>query len=180
MNDVVKNIIPLGNGERGAMGVYRAQYDEFSRRVYDCILNGNLECIRVADAEENVGKLDDICYVTDTEVHAYQVKWTNNDDTFTYIDFKSLIKQVAEGWKKIKAIYPSKVVIPHLLTNRKCSTADRSIKGNDGKTLGTFADYVENVITPLCSSAELSDKWAVMLDELNKVTGLTEKQSSEF
>lgn len=180
MNDVVKNIIPLGNGERGAMGGYRAQYDEFSRRVYDCILNGNLECIRVADAEENVGKLDDICYVTDTEVHAYQVKWTNNDDTFTYIDFKSLIKQVAEGWKKIKAIYPSKVVIPHLLTNRKCSTADRSIKGNDGKTLGTFADYVENVITPLCSSAELSDKWAVMLDELNKVTGLTEKQSSEF
>lgn len=180
MNDVVKNIIPLGNGERGAMGGYRAQYDEFSRRVYDCILNGNLECIRVADAEENVGKLDDICYVTDTEVHAYQVKWTNNDDTFTYIDFKSLIKQVAEGWKKIKAIYPSKVVIPHLLTNRKCSTADRSIKGNDGKTLGTFADYVENVITPLCSSAELSNKWAVMLDELNKVTGLTEKQSSEF
>ena len=180
MNDVVNNIIPLGNGERGAMGGYRAQYDEFSRRVYDCILNGNLECIRVADAEENVGKLDDICYVTDTEVHAYQVKWTNNDDTFTYIDFKSLIKQVAEGWKKIKAIYPSKVVIPHLLTNRKCSTADRSIKGNDGKTLGTFADYVENVITPLCSSAELSDKWAVMLDELNKVTGLTEKQSSEF
>ena len=180
MNDVVKTRIPSGNGERGAMGGYRAQYDEFSRRVYDCILNGNLECIRVADAEDNVGKLDDICYVTDTEVHAYQVKWTNSDDTFTYIDFKSLIKQVAEGWKKIKAIYPTKVVIPHLLTNRKCSTADRSIKGNDGKTLGTFADYVVNVITPLCSSAELSDKWAVVLDELNETTGLTEGQSSEF
>ena len=180
MNDVVKNIIPSGNGERGAMGGYRAQYDEFSRRVYDCILNGNLECIRVADAEENVGKLDDICYVTNTEVHAYQVKWTNNNDTFTYIDFKSIIKQVAEGWKKIKAIYPTKIVIPHLLTNRKCSTADRSIKGNDGKTLGTFADYVVNVITPLCSSTELSDKWAVVLDELNETTGLTESQSSEF
>lgn len=180
MNDVVKTIIPSGNGERGAMGGYHAQYDEFSRRVYDCILKGNLEYIRVADAEENVGKLDDICYVTDTEVHAYQVKWTNNDDTFTYIDFKSLIKQVAEGWKKIKAIYPTKVVIPHLLTNRKCSTADRSIKGNDGKTLGTFADYVVNVITPLCSSTKLSDKWAVVLDELNETTGLTERQSSEF
>ena len=180
MNDVVKTIIPSGNGERGAMGGYRAQYDEFSRRVYDCILKGNLECIRVADAEENVGKLDDICYVTDTEIHAYQVKWTNNDDVFTYIDFKSLIKQVAEGWKKIKAIYPTKVVIPHLLTNRKCSTADRSIKGNDGKTLGTFADYVVNVIKPLCSSEELSDKWAVLLDELNEATGLTERQSSEF
>ena len=62
MNDVVNNIISLGNGERGAMGGYRAQYDEFSRRVYDCILNGNLECIRVADAEENVGKFDDIFY----------------------------------------------------------------------------------------------------------------------
>ena len=42
MNDVVKTIIPSGNGERGAMGGYRAQYDEFSRRVYDFILNGDL------------------------------------------------------------------------------------------------------------------------------------------
>lgn len=180
MNDIVKTIIPSGNGERGAMGGYRAQYDEFSRRVYECILNGHLECIRVADAEENVGKLDDICYVTDNEVHAYQVKWSNNDDTFTYVDFKLLIKQVAEGWKKIKTLYPTKVVIPHLLTNRKCSTADKSIKGKDGKTLGSFADYVANVITPLCSSAELTGKWAVVLDELNETTGLTKDESLEF
>lgn len=67
-----------------------------------------------------------------------------------------------------------------MLTNRKCSSADRSIKDNDGKTLGTFADYVVYVITPLCSSAELSDKWIVVLDELNETTGLTERQSSEF
>lgn len=56
-------IIPPATGERAAMGGYVPQYDEFSRRVYDHILQGDLVEIRVADAEENVGKLDDILHI---------------------------------------------------------------------------------------------------------------------
>ena len=91
---------PNGTGERAAMGGYTHQYDEFARRVYDCILDGSLESIRVADAEENVGKLDDICYVTGTEVHGYQVKWSNIDNTFKYKDFKELLPEIVDGWRK--------------------------------------------------------------------------------
>ena len=71
--DTKSNILPSGVGERAAMGGYLPQYDEFACRVYDCILDKSLEEIRVADSEENVGKLDDICFVTKDEVHAYQV-----------------------------------------------------------------------------------------------------------
>ena len=88
LEDIIlkKTIIPNGTGERAAMSGYAHQYDEFARKVYDCIIDGSLEEIRVADADENVGKLDDICYVTEKEVHGYQVKWTNTDNSFKYID----------------------------------------------------------------------------------------------
>lgn len=51
-------------GERGSQGGYFPQYEEFAIRVYDAMVSGDLEEIRFADMEENVGKLDDIVYVT--------------------------------------------------------------------------------------------------------------------
>ena len=47
-------------GERGSQGGYFPQYEEFAIRVYNAMLSGDLEEIRVADMVENVGKLDDI------------------------------------------------------------------------------------------------------------------------
>lgn len=70
-------IIYTLKGERAAIGGYLPQYDEFAICVYGAIENGELEEIRVADMEENVGKLDDVVYVTTNDVHAYQIKWSN-------------------------------------------------------------------------------------------------------
>lgn len=50
-------------GERGSQGGYFPHYEEFAIRVYDAMVSGDLEKIRFADMEENVGKLDDIVYV---------------------------------------------------------------------------------------------------------------------
>lgn len=105
-------------GERAAMGGYLPQYDEFAIGVYDAITSGDLEEIRVADIEENVGKLDDVVYVTTQEVYAYQVKWTTTDDKMSYLDFKALIPEIVEGWRKLKRLYPDKTVKPKLLTNK--------------------------------------------------------------
>ena len=106
-------------GERAAMGGYKAQYIEFAQKVYDCMLNESLVEIRVADSEENVGKLDDICYVTKTEVHAYQIKWTINNSTFGYSNFEVLLPKVVDGWLRLRKLYPDRVVYPYLLTNRR-------------------------------------------------------------
>ncbi len=107
-------------GERYAVRGYKPQYEEFAKRVYDSIVNGTLVEIRVADFDENVGKLDDICYVTNDGVYAYQVKWSNTNRVVTLSEFKSLLSEILDGWKKIQKLYPGKTVFPHLLTNRKC------------------------------------------------------------
>ena len=106
------------HGERNAISGYLPQYEEFARRVYDSILEGAFVEMRVADYDENVGNLDDICYVTTNEVHAYQVKWSNIDAVFKLGDLKALLPKIAKGWEKIRKLYPSKTIIPHLLTNR--------------------------------------------------------------
>lgn len=108
-------------GERNAMSGYLPQYEEFARCIYDHLVDGTLVEMRVADYDENVGKLDDICYVTTTEVHAYQVKWSIKDRVLRMAEFKSLLPEVVDGWEKIQAIYPNKKVVPHLLTNRERS-----------------------------------------------------------
>ena len=108
-------------GERNAMSGYLPQYEKFASCVYDHLVDDTFVEMRVADYDKNVGKLDDICYVTKTEVHAYQVKWSNTDRVLRLAEFKSLLTEIVDGWKKIQALYPDKTVIPHMLTNRKRS-----------------------------------------------------------
>lgn len=173
-------IMPKANGERGAMGGYVPQYDEFACRAYDCILNESLVEIRVADAEDNVGKLDDICYVTTDYVHAYQIKWSNIDDTFKYLDFFELLPTLVDGWRKLCQLYPSKIVIPHLLTNRKCSSKDRSIKNKAGKIVGSFSDFVSEVLIQLKDDDTIEPKWNDIIQEVKTESTLTDEEWRNF
>lgn len=152
-------------GERAAVGGYTPQYIEFARKVYDCILNESLVEIRVADSEENVGKLDDICYVTKTEVHAYQIKWTINDSTFGYSDFKGLLPKVVEGWLKLRKLYPDRMAYPYLLTNRR-GVDGQSIEDNNKVELGYFSDFRKEVLGNLQSGAEVPTKWNDVVSNL--------------
>ena len=109
MSNTDKDITYTLKGERAAMGGYLAQYDTFAIGIYDAMEAGTLEEIRVADMEENVGKLDDVVYATTDKVFAYQIKWSTDDDkTIAYPAFKELIKQAVEGWRKLKQLYPDK------------------------------------------------------------------------
>ena len=183
LEDIIlkKTIIPNGTGERAAMSGYAHQYDEFARKVYDCIIDGSLEEIRVADADENVGKLDDICYVTEKEVHGYQVKWTNTDNSFKYIDFKDLLPQIVDGWRKLISLYPNKKVIPHLLTNRPYSENDRSICNKEGLVIGPFIQYKSDVLDKLKGGCSTIDaKWADALAELKEFSTLTDEEEPLF
>lgn len=167
-------------GERAAIGGYKPQYDEFARCVYDCILDDSLEEIRVADDEENVGKLDDICYVTTDKVHAYQVKWTTVDHHITYNDFCDYLKGIVDGWRKLCVLYRNKTVVAHLLTNRECSLQDRSIVNNAGKKIGGFNDFVTNVLPKLCVGDVVPTEWYDIIPQLKASIGLKDEEWSHF
>lgn len=164
--DTKSNILPIGAGERAAMGGYLPQYDEFACRVYDCILDKSLEEIRVADSEENVGKLDDICFVTKDEVHAYQVKWTTVEANITYLNFQEFLIGVVWGWQKLCKLYPHKHVIPHLLTNRALSSQDKSLMSENGEPIGRFVDFCSEVIPALKEGRNVNAKWDKVIKDL--------------
>lgn len=167
-------------GERGSQGGYFPQYEEFAIRVYEAMVSGDLEEIRVADMEENVGKLDDIVYVTSTEVYAYQVKWTTVGDTMSYLDFIALIPGIAKGWENLKRLYPDKTVYPKLLTNKSLTDGDYSINDLVGKNAGGFVAYECAVLKKLKDGLPIDAKWSKAVAELEKESHLTEKEWDKF
>ncbi len=167
-------------GERAAIGGYLPQYDEFAIKVYDAMLVGELEEIRVADKEENVGKVDDIVYVTYNDVFAYQLKWTNVDDTMSYMDFKALIPKIVDGWRKLRNLYPDKTVHPRLLTNKSLTSGDDTIKSLVGKDVGGFKAYEKELLQKLKAGDNIDKRWEKALEELKSESKLTEEEWSDF
>ena len=176
-----KNIVNVKlKGERAAMSGYLPQYDEFAIRVYDAIAKGELEEIRVADTESNVGKLDDIVYVTTSDVYAYQVKYTSTDDRMSYLDFKYLIPKIVDGWRKLKNIYPDKTIHPKLLTNKKLTDSDHSIKSLVGENVDGFVAYESEVLRKLTSIDTIDTKWTNAIAELKNESTLTGNEWDSF
>lgn len=167
-------------GERGSQGGYLPQYEEFAIRVYDAMVSGDLEEIRVADMEKNVGKLDDIVYVTENDVHSYQVKWTTADDTISYLDFKALIPGIINGWRKLKRLYPDKTVYPKLLTNKALTDGDYSIKALAGKDAGGFVAYENEVLKKLKAGQVIDTKWDKAVAELKTESNLSAQEWRDF
>ena len=162
------------------MGGYLPQYDEFAIRVYEAMVSGDLEEIRVADREENVGNLDDIVYVTSHDVFAYQVKWTTVDDTMSYLDFSVLIPDIVKGWRNLKQIYPDKTVWPKLLTNKLLSTGDHSVIELVGKKAGGFAAFEKEVLRKLKNRETVESRWQAALNDLKSKSTLIETEWDAF
>lgn len=167
-------------GERGSQGGYFPQYEEFAIRVYDAMVSGDLEEIRFADMEENVGKLDDIVYVTSDKVFAYQVKWTTVADTMSYPDFKAWIQGIVNGWENLRRLYPDKTIYPKLLTNRLLTDGDYSIKALAGKDAGGFVAYEREVLQKLKAREPVDARWNDAVLELKSLCQLTEVEWRAF
>ncbi len=109
-------------GERAARIGYEAQDRRAANIIYDILIEGRLEWFKIADP--NAGRVDDIqVSTTDGELHAYQVKWAETIQTISFAEFTysssgkdpSLIAQLADGWRKLKAQHPSKRIFVHLI-----------------------------------------------------------------
>ena len=159
-------------GERNAMSGYWPQYKEFGVRAYDALRAGDLVEVRVADLEKHVGKLDDVCYVTNSVVHGIQIKWSTVGTSFKYSDFLGVIGGIADGWKNLGNLYPGKKVKAILLTNRPCSTRDRGMRDGNGKAIGPFSEFVASALDALTKGKRVAAKWSPVLKQLRKATGL--------
>lgn len=153
-----------GKGERAAIGGYLPQFDEFARFVYINLINKTLEWIRVADPLAE--KLDDIQYSTFTEIHAYQIKWTTSDAVISFSSFLKIFPSLVVSWKKIKANNPGKIVVPHLITNKKASEHDQ-IKLQNGTT-ASFSDFINDVLKKIKTGLNPDDNWKPTLEQLKK------------
>lgn len=164
------------SGERAAIGGYLPQFDEFAAFVYQNLVNKQLEWIKVADPEAE--KLDDIQYANRNEIHAYQVKWTIADATISYNNFCDLIPSLVSSWKALKAINPSKTIVPHLITNKSLSSYDSIMIGSSKK--GSFKNFIEDVWAKIKSSQSTDKTWTPVLKKFMKITLLGEQEFDEF
>ncbi|MGX1641288.1 hypothetical protein [Sphingobacterium sp. NPDC055431] len=163
-------------GERAAIGGYLPQFDEFAWFVYLNLINEKLEWIRISDPIAE--KLDDIQYLTTSELHAYQVKWTIADATMSFANFIELIPLITSSWKSLKTNNPNKKVIPHLITNKPVSSHD-SLKDRDTK-IGSFENFLAEVWTKLKSNRVVDAKWNPIIAEFKKVAKLNNNEFDEF
>jgi Cdc6-like AAA superfamily ATPase len=123
----LSNPIAPALGERRAAGGLQAQYRVAAFLTYEALLNGTLEGVRLADPE--AGRVDDFQLLSLGRLDAYSVKWESHPEPFTLHklishleDKPSLIAQLADGWKKLRARDSDRHVVVHLATNAYPST----------------------------------------------------------
>lgn len=164
------------DGDRIDLGGKLPQFDEFAWLAYKELIYNNLDWVRIADPKAL--KLDDILYSTKIEIHAYQVKWSNQEKppAFSFKDFLELFPEFSESWDALKKEHSSekKRIIVHLLTNRPLSKHD-SIKVGSTK-LGSFNDFVREVWNRIRIGKSYTKKWKTKVEELCKLIGKTEAE----
>lgn len=108
------------DGERFARIGYEAQDKRAADLIYNVLVEGRLDWFRIADPD--AGRVDDIqVATTDGQLHAFQVKWADSVQNISFADFTrsgkepSLVSQLADGWRTLKAQYPDKCVFVHLV-----------------------------------------------------------------
>lgn len=121
------------DGEVRALRGYTGQYAVAAQLVYDALLEGDFDWIRLADPD--AGRLDDLQIARPGRLDAYQVKWSEFEGR---ISFNSLITasgagegatpspttQLADGWRRLSATHPDRDVHVHYLTRDSASSAD--------------------------------------------------------
>lgn len=111
-----------GEGERRSASGYRAQYLVGAQVVLEALRSGDLAWVRVADPD--AGRVDDLQVARTARIDAYQVKWAQYPGAMSLKDIlratnehSSLIAQLADGWRRLKTLYPHFRVVVHLVTN---------------------------------------------------------------
>ncbi|MFA6091864.1 MAG: hypothetical protein WCU88_08085 [Elusimicrobiota bacterium] len=132
MKKKVKKPCPSAMGERRAISGFNGQYRVAAHLIIGTLRQDSLVAIRVADPE--AGRVDDIQIVTPEAATGHQVKWSQFAGTITFNDLikpskdkPALIDQLADGWKRLRQVHPTKATRVRLITNDRPSTSKKSV-----------------------------------------------------
>lgn len=180
------------DGERAAICGYNSQYRISASLILRRLQERNLEWIRIADL--NGGRLDDFQISSDHQVDAYQMKWSEYPDNFTFNDLTvgskekpSLILQLAEGWKDLSKKYPDSRVVVHLVTNKvpSASPSNGMPTENPAPAKRHFAGFIEQSWKPaqkilIDSDWEFTPEWRNTWSTIREASHLSENDFKIF
>ena len=178
------------DGERRAMAGYVPQYTLAAALVLKALAQRRLEWIRVADPE--AGRVDDFQLGTHNRVDAFQIKWSTYPGTITWSgltrsddDKPSLIRQLADGWQRLRVQRPCCRVVVHLVTNDFPSRNDDLPIDSAGGTQKHLAAFLAQAWNPWRRdpSAPLSSPalpWQYTMEQLRTESGLSEVEFRQF
>jgi hypothetical protein len=174
------------DGERNARIGYEAQDKRAANLIYDILIQGRLDCFKIADPD--AGRVDDIQITTiDGELHAYQVKWSETVEPFPFATFirpDGLIKQLADGWRQLKSDNPDKRVHVHLI-HRHIADYRSPLKGRDKKVKlpldkipplkSNFQGFIQDCWEDKCwlNTKSYPQGWQNALNEIYQICGFS-------
>ena len=156
------------------------QFEFFVDKTYQLLISENLEWIKIGDSKAGIA--DDIQYSTKSEVHAYQMKWSvqTPPPTFSYKNFRDLLKDLIESWKSIKSNNPTKSVRIKVITSQPPSKDDTVII-YQGKKNGSFNDFLNEYYTKIKGgSGEISKIWRDFIQDEIKLLDIVEDDFNAF
>jgi hypothetical protein len=166
-----------GDGERRAMAGYVPQYDVAGVLILEALLNG-LEWIRVADPR--AGRVDDVQYGTAGRVDGYQVKWGRAPRPLTWHALLGStskgtghLRDLADGWKRLRVANPEHHVVVHLVTN-SLPSPQKAARGSLERFLReAWPMRFDRDIAPAAG-------WRQAWTDLRVATGLGSREFAEF
>lgn len=179
-------------GERAAICGYNSQYHISASLILRSLQERNLQWIRIADLKG--GRLDDFQIGSGHRVDAYQIKWSEYPDNFTFNDLTSksekkpsLILQLAEGWKELLKKYPDSRIVVHLVTNKVPSASTPLKMSAEGPAPAKkhFAGFIEQSWKPaqkipIDADWEFTPEWKNVWNEIREASSLSEKDFKIF
>ena len=179
-------------GERSALRGYRWQYDHIAALVYDALLDGDLEFLRLTDPE--AGRVDDLLLVRRGRVHGYQFKSALYGRALTFNEFvgkqrthsgneaPSLLRSLSVGWLELRGQRDDSHV--HFVTNRHASVNDRLGSGADRPSPDHFQAFLTQVLEPLRLNNVALDNvdtgWRPAISKLREESGLAGEEFEGF
>ena len=165
------------------MGGYHPQYLVAASLLLTHLRDGRLQIIRLADPD--AGRVDDFQIESLARIDAYQMKWEGYPGAFSFSNLLALFPDLAEGWKALRARYPSHRIVVHLVTNRYPSVNDRVPIGPTAPQPPHFAAFLEQAWfpsrnTPAGSAESFPSSWRPAWEALRDASLLSPTEFADF